>query len=170
MNIEKIIEEVIPPRDYAHRNGFNNIPIIDGLTEVEKQLLEKGLLQKLQMEAEKEIDTLIVSTLAYLKSKQSIPVLYHLLEICNIDEVKLEIAAYVYEINQDIEMIDMAISCFNKIANRKDAYATYALISAFYKLVKLDSPNVNAIIKEYINDKEYLIAFNAKQALGKRVV
>ncbi len=28
MNIDKLVNEVIPPADYSHRNGFNNIPII----------------------------------------------------------------------------------------------------------------------------------------------
>ena len=75
MNIDKLINEVIPPKDYQHRNGFNNIPIIDELTANEKQLLEEALIRKLQSEAAKEIDTLIVETLAYLKSVASLPIL-----------------------------------------------------------------------------------------------
>lgn len=32
MKIEKLVSEAIPPSDYAHRNRFNNIPIIEKLT------------------------------------------------------------------------------------------------------------------------------------------
>jgi hypothetical protein len=46
MNIDKLVNEVIPPADYSHRNGFNNIPIIKGLTETEKQLLENRFVGK----------------------------------------------------------------------------------------------------------------------------
>ena len=75
MDIYKLIDEVIPPSDYQHRNGFNNIPIIERLTDSEKKILGNALLQKLQSEAEKEIDTLIVETLAYLKHAKSLPLL-----------------------------------------------------------------------------------------------
>ena len=165
MNIDKVVNEVIPPSDYQHRNGFNNIPIIDGLAENEKQLLEKALIQKLQSEAEKEVDTLIVETLAYLKSKHSIPVLSNLLKISNIDEIRITIAANVFEINQDEKMIDEAINSFRKIANRKDAYYVYALSSAFYYLAKFKTDKTRCLIREYTSHPEYLISYNAKQAL-----
>ena len=50
MNIDKLVDEVIPPSDYQHRNGFNNAPIIDALTDNERQLLETALIQKLELE------------------------------------------------------------------------------------------------------------------------
>ena len=165
MNIDELVNEVIPPADYSHRNGFNNIPIIDKLTEDEKQSLEKALIQKLQLEAEKEIDTLIVETLAYLKSKQSLPVLYKLLEVSNIDIIKLEIAASIFEINQDVEMINIAINQFKRIDSNKDAYHVYAVSGAFYHLAKFKNEKTRQLIKEYVNRPELLISSNAKRAL-----
>lgn len=166
MNIDKLVNEVIPPSDYQHRNGFNNIPIIDELTEEEKQLLEKALIQKLQSEAEKEIDTLIVETLAYLKSIASLPVLYNLLEISKVDIVKLEIATAIFEINQDTKMIDIAIGSFKEIDKIKDAYHVYAISGAFYYLAKFKNEKTKQLLKEYTSHPEYLISYNAKQALG----
>ena len=165
MNIDELVNEVIPTADYSHRNGFNNIPIIDKLTEDEKQSLEKALIQKLQLEAEKEIDTLIVETLAYLKSKQSLPVLYKLLEVSNIDIIKLEIAASIFEINQDVEMINIAINQFKRIDSNKDAYHVYAVSGAFYHLAKFKNEKTRQLIKEYVNRPELLISSNAKRAL-----
>jgi hypothetical protein len=49
---QQIINEIIPPMDYEHRNGFNNIPLIDKLTNDEKESLEKSLIQKLNEEIE----------------------------------------------------------------------------------------------------------------------
>lgn len=166
MNIDKLVNEVIPPSDYQHRNGFNNIPIIDELTENEKHLLEKALIQKLQSEAEKEIDTLIVDTLAYLKSVKSLPTLKHLLEVCSVIDIKLIIATAIFEISHDAEMVDIAVSSVKEMDNKKDAYYVYMLSSAFYYLAKFKTEKTKELIKEYVSHPEYLISYNAKQALG----
>ena len=166
MNIDKLVDEVIPPSDYQHRNGFNNTHIIDELTDNERQLLEKALIQKLQLEVGEEIDTLIVETLAYLKSVASLPVLKKLLEGCNDIIIRLRIATSVFEINQDVEMVDIAVSSVKQMDNKKDAYYIYKLTSAFYYLAKFKNEKTTHLIKEYTSHPEYLISYNAKQALG----
>jgi len=165
MNIDKLVSEVIPPSDYQHRNGFNNIPIIDELTENEKQSLEKALIQKLQSEAGKEIDTLIVDTLAYLKSVASLPALKNLLEVSNDTVVRLRIATAIFEISHDVEMVDIAVSLVKEMDNKTDAYYVYKLTSAFYYLAKFKTEKTKQLIKEYASHPEYLISYNAKQAL-----
>jgi hypothetical protein len=165
MDIDKLVSEVIPPSDYQHRNGFNNIPIIDELTENEKQLLEKALIQKLQSEAEKEIDTLIVDTLAYLQSVISLPVLKDILEVSNDIVIRLRIATAIFEISQEAEMVDIAISLVKEMDNKKDAYYVYKLTSAFYYLAKFKNEKTKQLIREYTSNPEYLISYNAKQAL-----
>lgn len=165
MDIDKLVNEVIPPSDYQHRNGFNNIPIIEELTENEKQLLEKALIQKLQSEAEKEIDTLIVDTLAYLKSVASLPVLKNLLEVGNDIVVRLRIATAIFEISQEADMVDIAVSLVKEMDNKKDAYYVYKLTSAFYYLAKFKNEKTKQLIKEYTSHPEYLISYNAKRAL-----
>lgn len=165
MNISNLVNKVIPPSDYQHRNGFNNIPIIDKLLEDEKRLLEKALIQKLQSDAIKEIDTLIVETLAYLKSILSLPVLYNLLEICKVDILKLEIATAIFEINHDAKMIDIAINSFKEIDKIKDAYYVYEISGAFIYLAKFKNRKTKQLITEYASHPDYLISYNARQAL-----
>jgi HEAT repeat protein len=165
MEFEKNIDRIIPPMDYQHRNGFNNIPIIDKLTEDEKKMLEKALIQKLQLEAEKEIDTLIIETLSYLKSVSSLPILKKLLEICNDIVIRLRIATAIFEISQDDEMVDIAVSSVKEMDNKRDAYYIYKLTSAFYYLAKFKNEKTNQLIKEYTSDPEYLISSNAREAL-----
>lgn len=165
MDIDKLLNEVIPPSDYQHRNGFNNIPLIDELTENEKQLLEEALIQKLQSEAEKEIDTLIVESLAYLKSVASLSVLRNLLEMSNDIGIKLSIAIAIFEISQDAEMVGIAVSLVKEMDNKKDSYYVYKLTSAFYYLAKFKNEKTNQLLKDYASHPEYLISYNAKQAL-----
>ena len=166
MNIEKILEEIIPPSDYQHRNGFNNIPLIDKLTGEEKIQLENALIDRLTFESDKEPDSLIVETLAYLKSQKSLPVLRQLLEKDLYEITKLVIATSIYEINRDDDMIDIAIDVIKKIEQKKGAYYIYKLTKAFYYLIKFDNAEINSIIEEYTSHKEYLIASNAKEVLG----
>lgn len=166
MEFGKNIDKFIPPMDYQHRNGFNNIPLIDKLTEVEKKWLEKALIQKLQLEAEKEIDTLIIETLSYLKSVSSLPILKKLLEKCNDIVIRLGIATAIFEISQDDEMVDIAVNSVKEMDNKRDPYYVYKLISAFHYLAKFKNKKTNQLIKEYISNPEYLISSNAKEALN----
>ena len=166
MDIDKLVNEIIPPSDYQHRNGFNNIPIIESLTDSEKQLLEKVLIQKLTVEFENQFpDTLIVETLAYLKSSDSLSILNKLLENCNDFIIKLSIATSIFEINQDIEMIDIAINATRQLDNKKSGYYVYNLSSAFYYLAKFKNEKIKEFIEEYTLRPEQLISYNAKQAL-----
>jgi len=166
MDIEKIVAEVIPKSDYHHRNGFNNIPLIDRLSNDERDGLEDALIHKLLLESEDEIDTLIVETLAYLKSQKSLPVLYQLLGKCSENLIKLTIAASIFEINMDTSMIDIATGVIRKIDNKNDAYYVHKLTSAFYYLAKFQEPDTIKLLEEYSRHSEYLISYNAKQALG----
>lgn len=166
MNIDKLVNEIIPPSDYQHRNGFNNIPIIDELKEEEKQLLEKALIQKLVAEIENKFpDTLVVETLAYLKSYSSIQILNRLLNKCDDFIIKLCIATSIFEINQNEEMIDIAINSTKQLDNKKSGYYVYNLSSAFYYLAKFKNKKTRALIEEYTSRPENLLSYNAKQAL-----
>ena len=165
MDKNKLINEVIPPSDYQHRNGFNNIPIIDELTENEKQLLEKELIDTLQSEAKEEIDILIVDTLAYLKSIASLSLLKNLLKVTDDTVVRLRIATAIFEINHDAEMVDIAVNLVKEMDNKKDAYYVYKLASAFYYLAKFRTGKTEQLLKEYTSNPEYLISYNAEQAL-----
>jgi hypothetical protein len=166
MDIERLIGEIIPPSDYQYRNGFNNIPIINKLTDDEKKQVEDILVNKLSDKANKEVDTLIVETLAYLKSRKSLPVLKDLLKHSSNEVVKLRIATSIFEINQDNDMVDIAINSFKKLDNNNDPYYVYKLTSAFFYLIKFNKPEVNELIKKYINHKDFLLSYNAKRVLG----
>jgi HEAT repeat protein len=166
MEIEKLINEIIPLNNYEHREGFNNEPILDKLTASEKRLVEDELIFLLLNKTSKDTDTLIVETLAYLKSEKSLPVLKSLLKDAVNEMTILIIATSIFEISGENEMVGVAISSFKKISQRKDRYYIYGLIATFYYLAKFKNPEINKIIKEYANHKEYLVSYNAKRFLN----
>ena len=163
INTETLINRIIPPADYQHRNGFSNTDIIDKLSEQEKKLMEDALINMLMT---KNDDTLIIETLAYLKSVKSLPFLYEFLKNNSDTMSKIIVSTSIFAINQDNDMVDIAITSFKNLENTKDSYYVYKLITAFYYLIKFNKPEVNEIIKEYLNHKEYLLSYNAKRALG----
>jgi len=168
MNIDKLIREIIPPNDYQHRNGFNNVPILNQLTADEKLQIEDILIKMLLSASEQEIDTLIVETLAYLGSNKSVPILNILLGSCSDEITKLVISTSIFEINDDENMIETAINITRNIDDKSDAYYIYKLTSAFYYLIKFKSKRVNSFIEEYTKHKEYLVSYNAKQVLNQK--
>ena len=42
----------------------------------------------------------------------------------------------------------------------------YSRISIFYYLSRFNDPRINKKIRHFINDKDYLIAYNARTSLG----
>ena len=93
-DIDKLFQEIIPPSDYQHRNGFSNAQIILSLDNDEKMHIERKLINML----ESTDDTLIGETLAILKSNNSLPVLKNKLESTSKADLKIIWASYIFEI------------------------------------------------------------------------
>ena len=113
--MKQLIDKIIPPSDSAHRNGFSNTSLIDQINEHEKQQVEDELIYKLLNEA--EADMLVVETLAYMKSQKSLPALKRLLEITSYEMSKIIISSSIFEINQDNDMVEIAITSLKKLPN-----------------------------------------------------
>lgn len=170
------IDQIIPPRRRQYREGFTNTPLIDKLNYSERQIVETSLIGKLCESYDKivanklsanqlsvdelSVDSLIVETLAYMKSTKSLPVLNDLLAISTNNFEKLVISAYIFKINSDEAMIDIALQLFLKFQDK------FEKILGFIYLEMFQAPATNALIKEHVNDNEYLISYNAKRHLG----
>lgn len=163
MDINKIVSEIIPPDDYQHRNEFSNEHLIEKLSEEEKSKVETELINLLQ----KTPDTLIVETLGYMKSEKALSVLYELLEKSDEGIAKLILVSSIYEITKNKELVEIAITSFKGLENPKDAYYVFRVIPAFYYLAKIHEPEIVRLLEEHTKHSEYLISYNAKQALGK---
>src|ERR1051326_5399460 len=152
MNLEQLIDKIIPPADYLNRKDFSNTDIIDQLNDNEKKLIEDILIERLLDTTD---DMLIIDTLAYLKSEKSLPILYNFLKNDSDSMFKLVVATSIFEINRDQDMINVAVDSFKKLKNDKDAYRTFKLIPAFYYLAKFKFGTTNKLIEEYTEDKEH---------------
>ncbi len=156
-DISQLIREIIPPNDYSHRNGFSNEYIILSLSEEEKLKVEQNLIEMLN----NNDDTLIGETLTILKSENSLLALKRRLELTKNSSTKIIWASFINEIkNGDEEMANIALNEFGNVTEK------YTLIFTFHYLSRFQNSKIKEKIKTYINNKDYLIAYNARTSLG----
>ncbi|MES2372004.1 MAG: hypothetical protein V4557_05450 [Bacteroidota bacterium] len=156
-DVKKLISEIIPPADYTHRNGFTNEFKIDSLNANERCEVEKGLLILLK----KSSDDLVVNTLAYMKSVDSIPILKTRLSSTTKPINKIHLAKAIFKIDPNqAAMKDIAFEEFEKISEE------FELIGSFHLLIHFQDDQINTLIQKYIDDKRYLVAYNARTSLG----
>ena len=156
-NLNELLNEIIPPSDYQHRNGFSNDHIIDSLSENEIIEVENELIKSLK----KSGDHLIGDTLAYMKSIKSLPILNEKLNSSKAPDSKINWASFIFRIDsENEEMKDIAFQEFQKVSGK------YKLIGIFHTLYCFNDSRINDRIKSYQNDKVYLIAYNARTIFG----
>jgi hypothetical protein len=88
-------------------------------------------------------DILIVETLAHLQSIKSLPILYTLLDK-EIEKSAIIIAAAIFQINKDNQMLEIAINAFKDLEKNRDAYYIYRLLPMFYYLRKFRCSGQNS--------------------------
>ena len=159
-HLSDTIKELIPPNDYEHRNGFSNEHLIDQLSKADKTAVETELLKML----ESADDLLIGQTLAYLHSSKAIPLMESKLKKADDAVSRIHWAGWVDNLKEgEQDMKDVAFEEFKKLSD------IYQLISAFPILVTFKDPRINERIKSYLDDPAYLVAYNARTALGEPV-
>ncbi len=167
MNIKDILDKVIPPNNVAGRyKDFNNTHIIDSLKDEERLLLEEALIEKLHTDN----DLLIVQTLHYLKSVKSLPAIYSYLNRDSNPVIKIYVAAIIFEMNKDTDMIRVALEGFSALEANKDAYFKYTVINVFQNLEKFKNQEINDRIEKYTADKDFLVSYWAKKAIKNRLI
>jgi hypothetical protein len=155
--VDELINEIIPPADYAHRNGFNNEPIIDTLDDSEKLLIENELIKMIL----NSNDLLIAETLAYIKSTNSLQVLKNKLDTMTNPNEIIILAAAIFRIDsKDFNMANIAYNSFLTIKDK------YSLISLFYYLARFNDTRINKMIRSFFDNKDFLISYNSKRAMG----
>jgi hypothetical protein len=165
MNLDNILNKIIPPANFEHRNGFNNRSLIDDLSGKEKNLIEDALINKLIVGNMSHPDDLVIDTLVYLNSSKALPIFYKLLKISTDNMYIILLSSGIFQIANDDDMVNVSINALEKLDDPTNSYYTYNLSKAFYYLVKFKDVKINFIIKKYAEREEELLASSAKKAL-----
>lgn len=153
---QDLYKTIIPPNNYESRRDFENESIIDGLSVDQKNELEELLINDLL----ENDDILIIQTLVYLNSGKSIDLILKKLYDSEEPARRIMIASYIYKLDdKKDEMITIARDSFLLVND------IYVKKSMFYYLSSFKNEKLNHLIEKHFNDENYLVSYNAKQAL-----
>jgi hypothetical protein len=155
--LKSLIDKLIPPSDYQHRNGFSNEALLNSLTKV---IVEDVLIDRLIQD--KGLDDLIIESLAILKSQKAVPVLRERIMNAS-DEFKIIISTAIFEITKEKDVYEIAKEAFKRIDANKDAYHKFRIVSMFYYLGRLMSPEINKVVLGFTNHPDSMVSYNAKR-------
>lgn len=165
-DIEKILQKIIPPPTFQEREGFNNHPLLDQLSSEDKILVEQSLIERLKLCPD---DTLIVETLAYLKSTLALPTIYSVLNSQKNPLVKIMVAASIFQINNDESMIATATESLRHLESNEDKYLSYQLSFALAYLAQFKHEETIRLIEEYLDSEDVILSYNARDLLGLKL-
>ncbi|MGE9311698.1 hypothetical protein ACLOAU_08630 [Niabella sp. CJ426] len=152
--IDLFRKDFLEANTWAQRKDGVPIDLLNNLTEEELKIAETELIHALSLR-----DDWPVIGLGHIQSKAALPKLYELLHNSN-GPMKVTIAHSIFQICQDAQMIDIVLSTMPIITN------PYELIDILYHLPDFNNKRITELHHNYCNHTDYLVAYNATQALG----
>jgi DNA-directed RNA polymerase subunit F len=153
-NLKTFRDEFLNADTWAQRKDGIPLDLLDNLSEDELKKAEKELIDILSTK-----DDWPIKGLGYIKSKNALVKLYELLPKSN-KGMKVTIAHSIFQICKDKEMISIALTETPKVSNQ------FELIDLVYLLSDFQNEQVTEMLNNYRGHKEYLVAYNATQAMG----
>lgn len=147
-------------RDYLEANTWaqrkDGVPLhlLDNLSAEERKAAEAALIKSASLR-----DTWPIVGLGHVKSMESLPTLYALLDKSE-GKMRIIIAHAIFQICQDPKMIDIVLETMPGITNE------YDLIEVLYYLPGFRENRITDLHHSYLNHQKYLVAYNAARYLG----
>lgn len=153
-NLNLFRKDYLQANTWAQRKDGAPLYLLDKLSAEELKTAEMEMIKSLSAG-----DTWPVIGLGHIKSKDALPKLYKLLSASS-KNIKITIAHSIFQICQDQKMIDIVLEETTKTTHWSD------LIDILYLLPAFQDEKVMAMLNDFRNHKEYLVAYNATRALG----
>ena len=139
---------------WAQRKDGVPLDLLDNLSADELNTAEAELIQSANLG-----DSWQIIGLGHIKSVKALPTLYKLLDQSE-KGMKVTIAHSIFQINNDQKMVDTVLNETPNITSQ------YELINILYMLPDFKDERTFTLLDNFRFDKEYLVAYNATQALG----
>lgn len=154
-NLDRFKRDFLQANTWPQRKDGVPLELLDRLSLEERQMAEDLLIEALIPN-----DSWPARGLGHIHSMKGLPALYALLEKSRQD-VKVNVAYSIYQINQDKTMIEVILAEFPRITSE------YTLTEVLHLLPLFRDPRVTELLHTYRRDKRYLVAYNAARALGE---
>ena len=153
-NLDIFRQEFLGANTWAQRKDGVPLYLSDKLSTNELKTAEVELIKSTNPG-----DTWPILGLGHIKSTQALPTLYNLLDKSK-KGFKVTTAYSIFQISKDQKMIDVVLQELPKTTNQ------YELIDVLYMLPAFKNEKITALLNNYRDHKEYLVAYNATRALG----
>lgn len=153
-NLDIFRSEFLGANTWAQRKEGVPLELLNKLSPEERRIAEVELIESAGLR-----DTWPILGLGYIKSVHSLPTLYSLLDKSD-GSFKVTVAYAIFQICQDRQMIDVVLEELPGITDQ------YELIDVLYLLPVFNSEEITKLLNNYCNHEEYLVAYNATNALG----
>ena len=153
-NLKVFQEEFLDANSWPQRKDGVPLDLLDNLSDSEREIAEQQLLERLSLK-----DDWPIRGLGHLRSQKGLKKLYELLSKCK-KAMKITIAHAIFQICADKKMVDVVLSEVPQISSQ------YELIPVVYLLPDFKDERVNQLLNTLRDHKEYLVAYNATQAMG----
>jgi hypothetical protein len=153
-NLNIFKKEFLGANSWAERKDGVPLHLLDRLTPGELKTAEAELIKSVNPG-----DTWPILGLGHIKSKDALPTLYSLLNKSH-KGMKVTIANSIFQICRDPKMIDIVLDEIPGVINQ------YEIIDIIYLLPTFKDERITALLREFRNHQEYLVAYNATRALG----
>ncbi len=153
-NFDIFRKEYLEADTWAQRKDGVPLDLLDNLSNEELKVAEVELIKAASLR-----DSWPIVGLGHIKSKDSLPTLFKLLEKSK-GNMKVIIAHSIFQISQDERMKDIVLETMPKITSK------FELIDVLYYLPNFKDKRITDLHHTYRNHKDYLVAYNATRYLG----
>lgn len=147
-------DEFLNANTWSQRKDGVPLDLLDNLSDEELKIAEKELIDIVSTK-----DDWPIMGLGHIKSQKALKKLYNLLPQSK-KGMKVTIAHSIFQICEDKEMIEIALTETPNINNH------FELIHIVYLLKGFKNEKVDEMLNRLREHKEYLVAYNATQAMG----
>lgn len=153
-NFDIFKKEYLEANTWEQRKDGVPLDLLDNLSNKELKAAEVELIKAASLR-----DNWPIVGLGHIKSKDSLPILYELLDKSK-GSMTVTIAHSIFQICQNVKMIDIVLETMPRITNQ------YELIDVLYYLPDFKDKRITELHHGYRHHKEYLVAYNATRYLG----
>ncbi|NAY91101.1 hypothetical protein GTQ34_04140 [Muricauda sp. JGD-17] len=154
-NLKIFRDEYLNANSWGQRKNGVPLDLLDNLSNEELEVAEKELIEKLSLK-----DDWPIHGLGHIKSQKALPKLYNLLQKSK-KGMKVSIAHSIFQISKDEEMINVILTEMPKLKHWSE------IIHKLYLLPTFKDEKIDALLNSYREHKDYLVAYNATQAMGQ---
>ena len=153
-NLDKFKREFLQANTWVQRKDGVPLYLLEKLSIEERSIAEHEMIRSLSLN-----DTWPIMGLAHIKSRKALPKLYDLLDQSK-EHYKITLAYAIYQICNNGKMIDIVLDELPKITDQ------HRLIEIMYLLTAFNNEKITESVIIYLDDEDYLVAYNAARALG----